>query len=107
MMTATLAERACQINGELHERLQALREAAPTADLALLVIELVELEALAREAEQLTDAMQVSIALVVATLRVGVGAKRTRSLERAWRDAEQLEAVRRSSRTPRITRRVK
>lgn len=106
MMTATLAERACRITGELHEELQALREAAPAADLALIVTKLVELEAMAREAEQLTDALQVSIAMVVATLRVGVGAKRTRSLERAWRDAEQLEAVQRVRRIPRIRRRV-
>lgn len=101
MMLPSLAERACQSVGELHEDLQSLYRAAPTADPEWIIDQIGLLAMQAGQVEQMNDALQVAIARVVAMLRTGVDSQRSKRLERSWQDVEAW-GIGRTRRLPRI-----
>lgn len=86
MMIPTMGERACRQLGEVHDFVQSW-EGTPTPD------DIEQLKEMVREAEQLTDAAASGIACVVAMLRLGPEAQRTKRVMSEWRDVRELDAV--------------
>lgn len=89
MMTPSLVERACRSIGEVYEFLDELAGRPLTAE------EYEWMKSEMQQNEQLLCAATAGMAKVVSELRNGVDAKRSRQMNREWKEAQELDAVKR------------